>query len=161
MPRSNSRPNVSEGYEVPTELPGSTGTNDLIVLHPSGIFIFIFLFFSEKNSVCRDRTHVPTCQRLHGTSELQGRPASKKMRGWYKFAQLVANRHDHVCFGLYSPCFFPSRSGILGLATNALNVLHLTVYPSPYSCMVRCYYYRHQYYPLTVIKEKFIVVMLG
>ena len=35
-----------------------------------GIFIFIFLFFSEKNTVCRDRTHVPTCQRLHGTSEL-------------------------------------------------------------------------------------------
>ena len=26
MPGSNSRPNVSEGYEVPTELPGSTGT---------------------------------------------------------------------------------------------------------------------------------------
>ena len=25
MPESNSRPNVSEGYEVPTELPGSTG----------------------------------------------------------------------------------------------------------------------------------------
>ena len=23
-----------------------------------------------------------------------------------------------------------------------------TVYPSPYSCMVRWYYYRHQYYPL-------------
>ena len=26
MPGSNSRPNVSEGYEVPTELPGSTGS---------------------------------------------------------------------------------------------------------------------------------------
>ena len=52
-------------------------TNDLelIVLHPLGIFIFIFLFFfSEKNPVCRDRTHVPTCQRLHGTSEQPGRP---------------------------------------------------------------------------------------
>ena len=46
----------------------------LIVLHPLGIFIFIFEFFSEKNPVCRDRTHVPTCQRLHGTSELSGRP---------------------------------------------------------------------------------------
>ena len=52
-------------------LPG----NDLIVLHPLGIFIFIFWFFSEKNPVCRDRTQVPTCQRLHGTSELPGRPA--------------------------------------------------------------------------------------
>ena len=41
-------------------------TNDLIVLHPLSIFIFIFefVFFSEKNPVCRDRTHVPTCQRV-------------------------------------------------------------------------------------------------
>ena len=30
MPGSNSRPNVSEGYEVPTELPGSTGLESLI-----------------------------------------------------------------------------------------------------------------------------------
>ena len=44
-----------------------------IVLHPLGIFIFIFYFFSEKNPVCRDRTHIPMCQRLHGTSELPGR----------------------------------------------------------------------------------------
>ena len=36
----------------------------LIVLHPLGIFIFVFKFFSEKNPVCRDRTHVPTCQRV-------------------------------------------------------------------------------------------------
>ena len=39
-------------------------TNDLIVLHPLGIFNFIFYFFSEKDPVCRDRTHVPTCQKL-------------------------------------------------------------------------------------------------
>ena len=37
-------------------------TNDLIVLHPLGIFIFIFL--SEKNPVYRDRTHVPTCEKV-------------------------------------------------------------------------------------------------
>ena len=39
----------------------------LIVLHPLGIFILVFsffFFFSEKNPVCRDRTHVPTCQRV-------------------------------------------------------------------------------------------------
>ena len=36
-------------------------TNDLIVLHPLNI---LFLFFSEKNAVCRDRTHVPTFQRV-------------------------------------------------------------------------------------------------
>ena len=39
-------------------------TNDLIVLHPLGIFLFVFSFFREKNTVCRDRTHVPTCQRV-------------------------------------------------------------------------------------------------
>ena len=39
-------------------------TNDLIFLHPLGIFILCFLFFSEKNLVCRDRTHVPTCQKV-------------------------------------------------------------------------------------------------
>ena len=39
-------------------------TNDLIVLHPLGIFIF-FILFNEENPVCRDRTHVPTCQRVN------------------------------------------------------------------------------------------------
>ena len=41
-------------------------TNDLLVLHPLGIFVlFCFvLFLSEKNPVCRDRTHVPTCQKV-------------------------------------------------------------------------------------------------
>ena len=39
-------------------------TNELIVLHPLGIFSFGFLVFSEKNPVCRDRTHVPTCQKV-------------------------------------------------------------------------------------------------
>ena len=27
-------------------------------------FVLFFSFFSEKNPVCRDRTHVPTCQRV-------------------------------------------------------------------------------------------------
>ena len=36
-------------------------TNDLIVPHPLGIF---FCFFNEKNPVCRDRSHVPTCQKV-------------------------------------------------------------------------------------------------
>ena len=31
MPGSNSRPNVSEGYEVPTELPGSTGGGEYVL----------------------------------------------------------------------------------------------------------------------------------
>ena len=40
-------------------------TNDLIVLHLLGIFYFIFYyFFSEKNPVYRDRTHVPTRQKI-------------------------------------------------------------------------------------------------
>ena len=39
-------------------------TNELIVLHPLGIFILGFLVLIEKNPVCRDRTHVPTCQKV-------------------------------------------------------------------------------------------------
>ena len=38
-------------------------TNDLIVLHSLGIFFFFF-FFSEKNSIYRVWTHVPTCQKV-------------------------------------------------------------------------------------------------
>ena len=37
-------------------------TNDLIVLHSLGIFFL--LLFSEKYPVYRDRTHVPTCQKV-------------------------------------------------------------------------------------------------
>ena len=42
--------------------------NDLIVQHPLGIF-YLFYFtpvfhFSDKNPVYRDRTHVPTCQKV-------------------------------------------------------------------------------------------------
>ena len=39
-----------------------TINNDLIVLHSLGIFFFFF--FSEKNPVDRNRTHVPTCQKV-------------------------------------------------------------------------------------------------
>ena len=39
-------------------------TNDLIVLHSLGIFSFSFSFFGEKNPVCGDRIHGPTCQKV-------------------------------------------------------------------------------------------------
>ena len=39
-------------------------TYDLIVLHLLDIFICICLFFREKKNVYRDRTHVPTCQKV-------------------------------------------------------------------------------------------------
>ena len=39
-------------------------TNNLIVLDPLDIFFLFFLFFNEKNTACRGRTHVPTCQRV-------------------------------------------------------------------------------------------------
>ena len=38
--------------------------NDLIVLHLLGIYFYLFIYFSEKNLVYRDRTHVPTCQKV-------------------------------------------------------------------------------------------------
>ena len=43
---------------------------------PVGHFYFGFLVFSEKNSVCRDRTHVPTCQKVTRCRlSYRGRPA--------------------------------------------------------------------------------------
>ena len=50
MPGSNSRPNVSEGYEVPTELPGSTGLCNSILLLPCVMVLYyivsvLFLLF--------------------------------------------------------------------------------------------------------------------
>ena len=63
MPGSNSRPNVSEGYEVPTELPGSTGWT----------FLFGFLVFSEKNPFAGIELTSQRVRGLRGTSELPGR----------------------------------------------------------------------------------------
>ena len=43
---------------------------------PVGHFYFGFLVFSEKNSVCRDRTHVPMCQKVtRCLLSYRGRPA--------------------------------------------------------------------------------------
>ena len=43
---------------------------------PVGHFYFGFLVFSEKNPVCRDRTHVPTCQKVTRCQlSYRGRPA--------------------------------------------------------------------------------------
>ena len=54
MPGSNSRPNVSEGYEVPTELPGSTGvagtkTAQYCAQHAKNGMIYV------KRSKCRTK----------------------------------------------------------------------------------------------------------
>ena len=35
-----------------------------VEFHSLGIFIFIFYFLREEHSVYRDRTHVPTCQKV-------------------------------------------------------------------------------------------------
>ena len=44
-------------------------------------FLFVvFLFFSEKNPVCRDRTHVPTSEGYEVTSELSGRKKYKTVQ---------------------------------------------------------------------------------
>ena len=55
-------------------------TNELIVLHPLGIFFLFFFVFSEKNPVCRDRTHVPTCQKVTRCRlSYRGRPCIRHM----------------------------------------------------------------------------------
>ena len=40
-------------------------TNDFLSFSTRWAFLVLdFSFFSEKNPVCRDRTHVPTCQKV-------------------------------------------------------------------------------------------------
>ena len=63
------------GYMVPLSYRGDRFDRS----PPVGHLYFHFLVFSEKNPVCRDRTHVPTCQRLHGTSELPGTGSPMKI----------------------------------------------------------------------------------
>ena len=43
MPGSNSRPNVSEGYEVPTDLPGSTGISSNSKPHSSMVISYLII----------------------------------------------------------------------------------------------------------------------
>ena len=52
---------------------------------PVGHFFFVFLFFSEKNPVCRDRTHVPTCQRVtrYLLSYRGDRPTTRKLLNFF------------------------------------------------------------------------------
>ena len=52
LPGSNSRPNVSEGYEVPLSYRGDRLTNDLIVLHSLGIWSgFVIIAYQVCNSI--------------------------------------------------------------------------------------------------------------
>ena len=43
----------------------------------------------------------------------------------------------------------------------SVNVKKTTVYLSPYSCMVRWYYYRHLYYPLNYVLQCLCFAMIG
>ena len=52
-------------------------SNDLIVLHLLGIFIFVYLFLVRKNPVYRDSKPGPNVSEGYEvTSELPGRPVS-------------------------------------------------------------------------------------
>ena len=50
-------------------------TNDLIAIHLLGL-----LFYSEKNPLYRNRTHVPTCQKVTRLPLLPGRPGQQKRK---------------------------------------------------------------------------------
>ena len=97
-----------------------------------GIFYFYFLFFSEKNTVCRDRTHVPTCQKVtrlplsyrgdrqkkHVLTFFDGRYGPHKKRGLQSFLSLLRDLpcpiDSSISFfelklmSVWSPCIFPS-----------------------------------------------------
>ena len=109
-----SREGFSHSFPSSTVRSNFLCTNDLIVLHSLGIFIFIFYFFSEKNSVCRDRTH-NVSEGYEVTSELPGRPArslhcvSLKGRWHYYYFNIITNLFNHVlklflfCFCMVAP----------------------------------------------------------
>ena len=102
------------------------GTNDLIVLPSLGIFYFI-LFFCEKNPVYRDRTHVPTCQKVtrlplsyRGDRYTRTFPNNININRSYDLPYLLANStifstvvmlSFHVQFRTHTTCCtLPSRS---------------------------------------------------
>ena len=58
-------------------------TNDLIVLHPLGIFILVFSFLVRKIPFAGIELTSQRVRGLRGTSELPGRPASKKTNTCY------------------------------------------------------------------------------
>ena len=61
--------------DVQNEWEENTHThNDIIVLHPLGIFIFVFYYFSEKNPVAGIELTSQRVRGLRGTSELPGGP---------------------------------------------------------------------------------------
>ena len=60
-------------------------------------FLFWFLVLSEKNPVCRDRTHVPTCQKVTRCQpSYRGRPAYSSKSGIQESIHMtcIGNRTD-------------------------------------------------------------------
>ena len=65
MPGSNSRPNVSEGYEVPTELPGAMGplkckkkTQTNVHSFPRQIFLYSLLCMCPASLKFKNEAHL-------------------------------------------------------------------------------------------------------
>ena len=74
MPGSNSRPNVSEGYEVPTELPGSTGLcyTPYHLLRGNEASFFYLDIVAENGR--RSHTEVTVCMHGQHTQESMEAP---------------------------------------------------------------------------------------
>ena len=71
-------------------------TDDLIVLHPLGIFIFYFLFFSEKNPVDRGSNSRPNVSEGYEVTILSYRgdllhETNSKYRAIIFIAELLTN----------------------------------------------------------------------
>ena len=82
-------------------------TNDLIVLHPLGIFFYFFIFFCEKNPVCRDRTHVPTCQKVTWLS--------LSYRGDRRFKPRRTEYYPQKCVTEYFYCLSKNVYEVIGV----------------------------------------------
>ena len=81
-----------------SELPGRpVCTNDLIVLHPLGIFSFILVFTVRKIPFAGIELTSQLVRGLRGTSELPGRPAVETLgiheKGFQQITPLVELLH--------------------------------------------------------------------
>ena len=90
MPGSNSRPNVSEGYEVPTELPGSTG-----------------IWLEDKNS-SRMWVYPPNCRTKVGARWSPSFPRQSLAR---RRARNIVQVHAHALNGSRE-CYHVVRIGL-------------------------------------------------
>ena len=125
LPGSNSRPNVPEGYEVPLSYRGDRQsrilcTNDLIVLHPLGIFSFSFSFLVRKFRLPGSNSRPNVSEGYMVTSELPGRPV---------YCVCVFSSHQFwTSTSLDVPAGVTQEEGHTGFFVNLLSAVRASIF---------------------------------